>query len=129
MTARITSSDPATWLLGTWRSDKERTLATYSWPSAKARASFGRDLGKLVHRYTPKRVQTSWDGEVVDRLAYRVVWKSDSEVFLVFGRGSRETGTHIRFLSPTEYLAPMGKGGGEYFRKIPSEGEEVALDV
>lgn len=112
------STDPAAWLLGTWGSDKESTLATYRWSSVKARASFARDLGKLVHRYTPKRMQTSWDGQVVNRLSYRVVWKNDSEVFLVFGSDECESGMHIRFLSPTEYVAPMGKGGGEYFRKV-----------
>lgn len=66
---------------------------------------------------------------MVERLSYRVAWKSDSEVFLVFGSGPRESGTHIQFLSPTEYVAPMGKGGGEYFRKIPDEGSGSGFDV
>lgn len=114
-------ADAGAWLLGTWRSNKEKTLATYRWSSPEGRESFARDLGKLTHRYTPKRLRTSIDGQVVDTMPYRVVWKNGNEIFLVYGTGRSEGGTHMRFLSPTEFSVPMGMHGVEYYSKVLGE--------
>ena len=112
---------PADWLIGTWRSNKERTFAEYPWPKkngAKLKRILGRDLGKLTFRYSRKRVlylfkARKWEG----RAAYRVVWQNSQDLFIVSGPKHREEGQLIRFFSPREYRVQMGRGF-EYFRKV-----------
>jgi hypothetical protein len=119
---KISKSTPSKWLLGTWRSDKKRTLENYRHPR-KGGAGFKRflekDLGKLTHRYTRKRRYTHFGTiDLVD--PYRIVWEGEDDLFIVHGRPGDESGWHITFTSPKEFRARMGKGGDEYFKKVQS---------
>jgi hypothetical protein len=117
---RIPKNTPSGWLLGTWRSNKARTLESYRWPTengAKLRETLEREFGKLTMRFTASRVYTSFDGDA-GWCSYRVVWQSKSELFIVRGPRSNEDGQHIRFSSPSEFYVPVGNGGYEFFERV-----------
>jgi len=117
-------SDPAVWLLGTWRSDKGRTLKEWLYaPRTKKamRAFLERDLGKLIHRFTAKRSYTySWFEDKWFRSSYEVRWKNSESLFLVGSTpGEEEQGLHLHFISPDCYWMHAGKNI-EYFSRLPS---------
>ena len=119
MSQKKEKSRPADWLIGTWRSDKERTVAAWgeSPPGSPAfQKILLRDLGKLTVRYTAKRSSASFDGHDSSE-RYRVVWQSSSSVFVVSGPKRSESGQLVSFESPSVYWVHVGRFV-EFFSKV-----------
>ena len=75
-----------------------------------------RTLGKIELQFTPKRLTSMFeDSRAVT--PYRVVWASEKNVVLVFGRAGEETAQHLHFSSPTLYWVHTGRFW-EYFSKV-----------
>jgi hypothetical protein len=116
---RKRKAKPADWLVGTWRSDKKRTIEAwgkYPPASAKFRRSFVPDLGKMTISYGAKVAKTKFY-EVDESNPYRVIWQSRDTVFVVFGRAKADqSGQLIYFKTPDVYWVHCGRFI-EYFSK------------
>jgi hypothetical protein len=124
-----TSEDASSWLPGTWRSEKDRSLKEWLFAEGKAealRAILERDLGKLVHHFGRAQYETYSPFENRwFRGRYRVAWSNKESVFIVTGPKRQEEGQLIRFLGPNLYWVHAGKNI-EYFARLPSaEAKEV----
>jgi hypothetical protein len=123
------SKDASSWLLGTWRSDKERSLQEWLFAEGKAEAMkpiLERDLGKLVHHFSRTLYETYSPFE--DRWfrgRYRVVWSNEEAVFIVTGPKRQEEGQLIRFLGPDLYWVHAGKNIEYFARLSPAEAKRV----
>lgn len=110
---------PSVWLVGTWRSDKEKTLRRWRsgapHPEGDRRGFIEDQLGRSVNRFTATRWHHSCDGQGFS-LPYRVVWESPSEVFVVYSDRRHEYGELLMFLSPSTYYV-MRAGYVEFFSK------------
>lgn len=114
--ARPQISSPSQWLRGTWRSDRERTIAAWGeYPpgSKKFQAILLRDLGQLTIRYTKTRINSGNSGWT----PYRVQWASADALFVVYGPKRSESGQLINFTSPTKYWIHAGRYV-EHFSKV-----------
>jgi hypothetical protein len=110
---------PRDWLMGTWQSDREKTIAAWgNHPpgSPPFQAILLRELGELVIRYTAKRRNSGVAGEN-NWTSYRVLWASNDSLFLVYGPKRKESGQSIHFVSPIEYWVHAGRYI-EYFTKV-----------
>lgn len=107
-------------LLGTWRSDRKRTLAQWHFYTANPkhlkmlRAMFG----KLVLRYTPTRCYIEFEGnKTVGK--YEVVWSDQSSVFLKNKNDQvDERPYQIVFDSEDCYYLLAGRANIEFFRRV-----------
>lgn len=110
---------PANWLVGTWRSDKKRTIEAWGKhppASAKFRRSFVPDLGKMTISYDAKFARTKFH-EVDETNRYRVIWQSRDAAFVVFGLAKADqSGQLINFETPDLYWVHCGRFI-EYFSK------------
>jgi hypothetical protein len=111
--ARISNSSekPSTWLVGSWRSDKEATMQAWGDypPGSPAFQTLLTDgLGKLAIRYTAKRSYSSSEG-LESVASYKVVWENEDSLFLVYGRRNEEQGQYIVFTSPQQYRVQVGR--------------------
>lgn len=115
--------DASKWLKGTWKSNRMKTLQGWVWPRGKNGKRFREVLepqfGKLIHRYTPRRIYSRSDSVDFGHVSYRVVWSNADTVFLVAGRGDEEEGLLLHFVSQDEYWIHAGKGI-EYFARVRS---------
>ncbi len=119
MPSKTPSSGPADWLLGRWRSDKGLTVdgwGKHPPGSIEFQAIMLRTLGKTELLFTPKRF-TSMFEDAKSVTPYRVIWKSETSMVVVFGRIGEETAQHLHFLSPTLYWIHTGRFW-EYFSKM-----------
>ena len=115
----------ASLLIGTWRSDRRRTLAQWVYPkrlAAERREMFEAIFGRLKVRFTRTRHSTIYDGQEHSG-SYRVIWSREGPTFpqlvVVYGRGKDERAQHIFFDSPNSYYVQGGKCA-EFFRRVPS---------
>ena len=111
---------PAAWLVGTWRSDKRRTVegwGKYPPEPAAFRKLFVPDLGKMTVTYGRKRSHTKFRA-VSYSGPYRVVWQSDDAAFVVRGdKKEGETGQLVNFKTPDLYWVHCGRFL-EYFSRV-----------
>jgi hypothetical protein len=118
-------------LLGTWVSDRRRTLQELQKRqrlSRKSKRALESVFGKLRLRVTRTRCYSTYEG-VTDALPYRVVAKN-SDGALVVGRSLPDWLTtedqiqHVRFVNADLYWVCLG-GIHEYFRRVkpPSNNE------
>jgi hypothetical protein len=116
---RISGAVPSQWLIGTWRSDRDRTIQEWG-PSPPGSKRFQellrRDLGRLTVRYTERRTISLVDGRG-SWTTYRVAWESSAAAFIVYGAKRRESGVLVHFVSPTQYWVHAGRYV-EYFAKL-----------
>lgn len=115
----MVASRPSNWLIGTWRSDKELTVAGWKgYPPASPafQKILLRELGKLTFEYTAQRVTSLYEGVSV-AASYRVVWESGESTFIVSGTKSNESGQLINFVTPSRYWVHVGRYV-EYFTKL-----------
>jgi len=118
---------PSDWIVGTWRSDRDRMLA--SEPSGgderafddHAREDRSRDDRPVVARalevrFTDDTRIGAYEGSIV-REPYRVVWENDEDLFLVMGADAHERGRLIRFVSPDVFWIHLGPWV-EYFSRV-----------
>lgn len=115
------SEDASSWLLGTWRSDKERSLKEWLFAEGKAeamRSILERDLGNLVHHFSRALYETYSPFENRwFRGRYRVAWSNKEAVFIVTGPKNQEQGQLINFVAPDLYWVHAGKNV-EYFSRL-----------
>lgn len=113
---------PTSWLVGTWQSDKEKTIRRwdrYHAPRPEGgRRSFVEEhqLGKSVNRFTKARWHHSFEGSGFS-LPYRVVWQNSYSVFVVYSDRGTEYGELITFASRSTYYVVRG-GYSEFFTKV-----------
>ncbi len=123
------SEDASSWLLGTWRSEKERSLKEWLFAEGKAEAMrliLERDLGKLVHHFTRTLYETYSPFESKwFRGRYRVAWSNKESVFIVTGTKRAEEGQLIRFVDPNLYWVHAGKNIEYFVRLTPAEAKQV----
>ena len=112
---------PSTWLIGTWRSDKEKTIRRWDRYGAPRPPDGGRrsfvetQLGKSVNRFTGVRWHHTYEGSGF-WLPYRIVWQNTDSVFVVYSDGNNESGELITFVSRSTYYVQKG-GYAEFFTK------------
>ncbi|WP_431256800.1 hypothetical protein ACQ86G_19120 [Roseateles chitinivorans] len=111
---------PSTWLIGTWRSDKEKTVRRWNRgapsPSDSGRREFIEDgLGKTINRYTGKRWHHTYEDSGFC-LPYRVIWQNGLSLFIVYTKGRSESGELIHFVSKSTFYLLRG-GYAEFFTK------------
>jgi hypothetical protein len=113
---------PSDWLIGTWRSDKQRTVEAWGkYPPRplKFQTAMLRELGRLTFRYSGKRV-TSTNGNLRRTEAYHIVWQSPKYAFLVFGPKKEESCQLLHFEAPGLYWVHTGRFV-EFFSKESQE--------
>jgi hypothetical protein len=116
-------------LIGTWRSDKVRTLreirARRDIPAGKRRAKLESLFGRLVLRYTRTKCYATLDGST-DVRPLRIVAKDSTSVVVVGTSALAEEDLiyHIHFEGPVAgssrppyYWVSLG-GFREYFRRV-----------
>jgi hypothetical protein len=115
----------ASLLIGTWRSDRKRTVAQWVYPkrlAAARRKSFEAIFGKMQVRYTRSRHTSKFEGRTWTA-PYRVLWSREGPVFpqiaLLFKGPDGETLQHIYFDSPNSYYIHAGKCI-EFFTRVRS---------
>jgi hypothetical protein len=116
--AKTSNGKPSAWLIGTWRSDRDATVAAWGKqaPGSKKFQAFLLDgLGKLVQRYTAKRSYAEFEGGA-SSTPYRVLWENNDSLLLVYGTKADERGMLITFTSPHQYWVHAGRYL-EYFSK------------
>jgi len=108
-------------LLGTWRSDKERTIKQWCYPnelSAEKRRRFENIFGKFTLRFTPTHIYTEYDG---DRqvIAYSVV-ASDANSVVVAWHEKSNSLQQIHFEKSAYYV--VSGYNIEFFKRVaPNE--------
>jgi hypothetical protein len=87
-------------LVGTWRSDRRRTLAQWVYPKRLAsdrKATFEAIFGRLLVKFTRSRHSTIYDGQKHTG-PYRVIWSQEGPTFpqlvVVYGRGKNGRAQH-----------------------------------
>lgn len=110
---------PATWLVGTWRSDKAKTIRRWEYgapaPDARCRLFVESKLGKSINRFSKERWYHSFE-ESRFSMPYRIVWQNFNSAFVVYADRRAETGELIIFLSRTTYYVQKA-GYVEFFTK------------
>ena len=106
-------SHPSDWLIGTWQSDKEATLAAWSNRSSKFLSFMESRLGKFQRRFTAKRAFAIMQ-ESTSSQGYRILWQNQESIFLVHGPKGQEHGEIIHFLSPNRFRVEIG----EHFKRV-----------
>jgi hypothetical protein len=81
-------------------------------------------FGKLTVRYTPARVFTEHEGNRTV-CPYRVAAQDADSVAIVCRTMGHDEIRHIRFVEPNVYAVPGGRGGLEYFSRVPQTGRPV----
>ena len=108
-------------LIGTWRSDRERTEAQWVWPkrlAAARRRQWFAMFGHLENRFTRKRCYTTHLGKVTSA-PYRIVGEGFHvypQLVVVYDTGTREQAEHIFFDTKDSYYIQGGKCA-EFFKR------------
>ena len=119
------AKDARTLLLGTWRSDRKRTVAQWVYPkrlAVKRRKWFESIFGHLTIQYTAKFEISRHEGKR-SRRRYRIAWSREGPVFpqlfIVTHDTAGEKGTHIFFDSRNSFYVQGGKCA-EFFKRVTS---------
>ena len=104
---------PNEWLVGTWQSDKEATLAAWSDRSPKFLSLMEERLGEFRRRFTAKHAFAIIHGTTSSQ-SYRVLWQNKESIFLVHGPKNHEEGELIHFIHPDLFCVAIG----EYFKRV-----------
>jgi hypothetical protein len=96
-------------LIGTWRSDKVRTIKQWDYPKWLAvakRRGFESIFGKLVMRCTASKHYVTHEGKTRAR-PYRILRSREGPTFpqivVVYGTGTDESARHIFFDAPDAF--------------------------
>jgi hypothetical protein len=114
---------PESLLVGTWRSDRQRTIKQWVYPkrlAAKRRKEFEAIFGKLKVSFTRKKHTSFYEGRTWS-CPYRVLWSKEAaefpEIVLLFKAASGESIQHIIFDSPNSYYLQAGRCL-EFFKRV-----------
>ncbi len=122
-------------LLGSWKSDKRRTLQDlrkFKGISERTIRLLGKKIyGRLIHRWERRILKTSMDGEAFSSQEYSVLAKDDSSVAVMIA-GDPESWLdeknhilHVRFEGRDRYWIPVLFRPGlsrEWFRRVEKRG-------
>jgi hypothetical protein len=108
-------------LLGTWRSDRRRTMQDWVWPQGtrnERRNRFSEVFGRLTIRYTRQKIHFDLNGRK-DSQAYEVLGSDANSVAILHNQGGAEGGIilHIQFEWKDLYWVPLGHNR-EYFKRV-----------
>ena len=106
-------------LVGTWRSDKERTLATWKFKESattEVRERIGRWFGKLTHRYTETTVFTEFEGETFSSRYW--VRESGENFVVVEYKTKAGIESHRIFLDGDHHIFFFVGNNVEYFKRV-----------
>jgi hypothetical protein len=118
-----TQATPSQWLLGTWKSDKEATVAAWGdYPPGPPafQAFLHKNLGLLTVRYTAKRSHSQGSDDWSAIAPYRVVWENRDSLLLVYGKKGDERGELLTFTSPSQYWVHVGRYWEFFAKQTPS---------
>lgn len=105
-------------LLGTWRSDKERTTKLWRYKTeldAEKKAKFESIFGKLTRRYTFSHVYTEFDGDKTSG-KYSVIASDERSVVLAY---PEENGTRLeQVFFEEDWLYILAGYNVEFFRRV-----------
>lgn len=93
-------------LLGTWRSDKERTLALWKYQKELApdvRERFERIFGKFTLRFTATQIHTEFE-DLKETVPYSVVARDSSSVVIAWHQEKGRSLQHIHFEGEGYYV-------------------------
>jgi len=108
-------------LLGAWRSDRERTVAEWSFKNEAIRALFERNFGRLLVRYTESLVYTEFDGDTTV-CRYRIATIKAESVEIVCETEPDDEVRTLNFVSADVYWVSVGSNR-EFFRRENQTGE------
>ena len=106
-------------LLGRWRSDRERTLRSWSHLSSSTEAARARIegwFGKFEYSFSLTTVRAEYEGGSWDA-RYRVAAQTDSSVTLLLLHAERTEDLTLYFDEPYFFLR-SGRYNFEYFRRV-----------
>lgn len=110
-------------LLGTWRSDRRRTMADWGWPRSMKpdrRKWFAGLFGHLKLRYTPRYQYSDYKG-YCERECYEVVAMDADSVAILCSPGHIQ---HIHF-EDDHYWISLGRNR-EWFKRVKSKRRQAA---
>jgi len=113
-------------LLGTWKSDKARTLEEWACNPASTpeqQTRIAEWFGKLTVRYTEARVFTEFEGERT-KCSYRVAAIDSDSVAIVCRTDGRDEIRHIHFVDENAYWVFVGRNR-EFFARVSPQGKHV----
>ena len=107
-------------LLGTWRSDRKRTMRSWVFPkplSERHRKRFAHVFGKATWRFTRlfcygQYEELQWKGP------YRILWADPSSAVVVFEQEDGENCHHLFFDGDHFYFCASRNGNVEFFKKV-----------
>ncbi|PLK46913.1 hypothetical protein [Uliginosibacterium sp. TH139] len=105
-------------LLGTWRSDKERTVALWKYQkelSSEARERFENIFGKFTLRFTETHIYTELD-DTKDKVPYSVVARDKSSVVIAWHEEKERSLQHIHFEGDGYYI--LSGYNVEFYKRI-----------
>ena len=112
-------------LLGSWRSNKSRTLEEWVYASASTtdeQARVANWFGKLLIRYTAARVFTEFEGSRT-QCPYRIAATDLDSVAIVCRTEGRDEIRHIHFVGKDLYWVPVGRNR-EFFSRVANHAPE-----
>ena len=110
-------------LLGSWRSDRRKTMAEFVWPRSMKpdrRKWFAGLFGHLKLRYTPRYLASDLKG-FCERDRYEVVAMDADSVAILWGAGQI---LHIHF-EDDWYWISLGRNR-EWFKRVKSKPRQAA---
>jgi hypothetical protein len=115
------SKVPLPSLIGTWKSDRARTLEFWGFPrKANARArkflSSSGFFGNLMWKITRTHIHHLW--EIAGSSEYRVIWRNQYHAVIRIGRRGRYEVRDIHFDGPDRFYMLAGKANCEFFRRV-----------
>jgi len=122
MSAQAASRAAKKRLLGTWRSDKARSIAQWKFSkpiSAKRRRAFASIFGKNVWRFRPNTCVGTYE-DLTWTARYRVLWADEHSAVVEFKNGEGTRCHHLFFEGNHFYFAAGYAGSVEYFKRMPS---------
>mgnify|MGYP006950006047 CR=1 FL=1 len=93
-------------LIGTWRSDKERTLALWKYKnevSPETRSRIENLFGKFTLRFTRTHIHTEFEGET-SSVRYSVIASDKNSVVIAWHEEEGPSLQHIHFESESYYV-------------------------
>lgn len=107
-------------LIGTWRSDKEKTLTLWKYKkeiSPEARERFEKIFGKFTLRFTATHIFTEFD-EINDIVPYSVIAKDKTSVVIAWHEKEETSLQHIHFEENSYYV--LSGYNIEFYSRVPA---------
>lgn len=105
-------------LLGTWRSDKERTVALWKYQKElppEIRERFEKIFGKFTLRFTETHIYTEFE-DTNDTVPYSVVARDSSSVVIAWHEEKEHSLQHIHFEGESYYV--LSGYNVEFYKRV-----------